>query len=70
MQGLTKVSPDYAPMQGGTTLTLQGSNFYPFDYKKDIDNSNDTFCSFGPLGKSPAKILSSIVQSARQCPTT
>lgn len=59
MQGLTKVTPDYAPMQGGTTLTLQGSNFYPFDYKKDVDNSNDTFCSFGPLGKTPAKILSS-----------
>jgi hypothetical protein len=59
MQSLTKVSPDYAPMGGGSTISLFGANFYPFDYKRDIDSSNDTFCAFGPLGKSPARILSS-----------
>ena len=59
MQALTKVVPDYAPMGGGTTVTLQGSNFYPFDYKKDVDSSNDTFCSFGPLGITPGRIISS-----------
>jgi hypothetical protein len=30
----------------------------PFDPIKDVDNSNETFCVWGPLGKTPAKVVS------------
>jgi hypothetical protein len=46
-------------MQGGTKILLKGSGFLPFDLKLDINNRNDTFCSFGTLGKSPAFVISS-----------
>jgi len=46
-------------MGGGTKVMLKGSSFLPFDWKLDIDNQNDTFCNWGPLGKTPAAILSS-----------
>jgi len=48
-------------MGGGTKITLRGNNFHPFDYKLDINNSNDTFCNWGPLGKSAATVLSSTI---------
>ena len=54
-----KLVPDFAPMGGGATITLRGNNFLPFDYVNDINNANDTFCIFGPLGKRPAKVISS-----------
>lgn len=31
----------------------------PFDWKNDIDNRNDTFCKWGPLGNVPAEVISS-----------
>jgi hypothetical protein len=40
-------------------ITLKGNNFYPFDFLNDINNANDTFCLFGALGKTPAKVVSS-----------
>lgn len=46
-------------MSGGTKLLLKGSGFLPFDWKLDINNQNDTFCNFGPLGKTPAFVISS-----------
>ena len=30
----------------------------PFDWKLDVNNQNDTFCLWGPLGKTPAMVLS------------
>lgn len=51
--------PDFGPLKGGSQIILKGNNFMPFDFQKDIDNSNDTFCDFGPLGKKPAKVYSS-----------
>lgn len=46
-------------MGGGTKVTLTGGQFLPFDWKEDINNQNDTFCHWGPLGKTPAMVLSS-----------
>ena len=56
---IAKISPDYGPLSGGTKVTLRGSGFLPFDWREDINNQNDTFCSWGPLGKTPAAVLSS-----------
>lgn len=56
---IAKIDPDYGPMGGGTKVTLRGNNFKPFDLKLDINNSNDTFCNWGKLGKSVATVLSS-----------
>lgn len=61
-----KLVPDFAPMGGGATITLRGNNFLPFDYVNDINNANDTFCIFGPLGKRPAKVISS---TELRCPS-
>jgi len=58
---ISKIEPDYGPMGGGTKITLRGNNFHPFDYKLDINNSNDTFCNWGALGKSAATVLSSTI---------
>lgn len=38
---------------------MKGNNFKPFDFQNDINNANDTYCLFGPLGKKPAKVVSS-----------
>lgn len=46
--------PDFGPLGGGSEIILKGNNFKPFDFAHDIDNSNDTFCNFGALGKKPA----------------
>ena len=59
MQSLFALGMDYGPITGGQKLLLKGQGFLPFDWKMDIDNQNDTFCSFGPLGKTPAHVLSS-----------
>ena len=56
---ISKVIPDYGSMSGGTKLLVKGSGFLPFDWKLDINNQNDTFCNFGPLGKTPAFVISS-----------
>jgi hypothetical protein len=56
---LSKVEPDYGGMQGGTKLSLRGSEMLPFDWKQDINNQNDTFCDWGSLGRTPAMVLSS-----------
>lgn len=52
-------NPDYGPMEGGTKVTLRGSNFFPFNWKSEINNKNDTFCHWGRLGKTPAEVISS-----------
>lgn len=46
-------------MSGGTAVTLRGENYMPFDWHLDINNKNDTFCHWGPLGKTPAEVISS-----------
>ena len=46
-------------MSGGTAVTLRGENYLPFDWHLDINNQNDTFCHWGPLGKTPAQVISS-----------
>lgn len=46
---LQKIDPDFAKLEGGQTITLYGNNFLPFDYQNDINNANDTYCSFGKL---------------------
>lgn len=51
--------PDFGPLGGGSEIILKGNNFKPFDFAHDIDNSNDTFCNFGALGKKPAQVVSS-----------
>jgi len=42
----------------------------PFDFNKDVDNSNDTFCMFGSLGKRPAKVYSSTEVRCMSPPNT
>jgi len=53
-----KVEPDYGSMAGDQKIIIKGQGFKPFDWNIDIDNQNDTFCAFGPLGKRPAQIIS------------
>lgn len=55
---ITTISPDYGPLSGGTKVLVKGSPFLPFDWKLDINNQNDTFCNWGPLGKTHAQVLS------------
>ena len=55
---------DFGSIEGGNKVTLVGQNFKPFDWSNDIDNQNDTFCSFGALGKVPAQVLS---QTEAEC---
>ena len=52
------LDPPRGPDTGGTHVLLKGNNFDPF-MDMPINNHNDTFCSFGPLGKFPAKVLNS-----------
>ena len=54
---------DYGSIEGGNKVTLIGQNFKPFDWN-EIDNQNDTFCSFGSLGRVPAQVLS---QTEAEC---
>lgn len=56
---ISRVTPDYGPMSGGTKVVLRGDNYLPFDWHLDINNRNDTFCHWGPLGKTPAEVISS-----------
>jgi hypothetical protein len=56
---LQRMLPDFGPIKGGAQIILKGNNFKPFDLVNDINNANDTFCMFGPLGKKPAKVYSS-----------
>jgi hypothetical protein len=51
-------------------ITLKGNNFYPFDFLNDINNANDTFCLFGALGKTPAKVVSSTEARCQSPPNT
>ena len=42
-----KLVPNRGPEQGGTRITLEGRNFFPFREMLDqINNANDTFCAF------------------------
>jgi hypothetical protein len=50
--------PDFGPLSGGSQVILKGNNFKPFDFVNDIDNTNDTFCMFGVLGKTKAQCVS------------
>jgi hypothetical protein len=47
MQSMFKVEPDYGSMNGDQKIIIRGQSFKPFDWNTDIDNQNDTFCSFG-----------------------
>lgn len=39
---------------------MKGSNFFPFNFAKDIDNSNDTFCYFEQEDiKMPMRVVNS-----------
>lgn len=39
--------PNRGPEQGGTVITVQGRNFFPFrEMLDEINNANDTFCAF------------------------
>lgn len=56
---VAKLKPNYGPDQGGNEIEVHGSAFYPFDFDKDIDNRNDTFCHFQKLGKTHATVTNS-----------
>lgn len=56
---LDKLEPNFGPIKGGALVVIKGNNFKPFDSKMDINNTNDTFCHFGALGKRPALAYSS-----------
>lgn len=56
---VVEVVPNYGPTSGGNRVVLRGNNFLPFDYKEDIDNSNDTFCNFEGIGLVKAYVLNS-----------
>jgi len=45
--------PNYGPDSGGNNILLKGSNFHPFVEHSEIDNRNDTFCTFEQIGKVP-----------------
>lgn len=67
---LQKLIPDFGPLGGKQLVTLKGNNFYPFDFVNDINNANDTFCMWGPLGKTPAKVVSSTEARCNSPPNT
>lgn len=49
---IEKLVPNRGPEDGGTVITLEGRNFYPFkDYLGEIDNTVDTWCAFPELKK-------------------
>lgn len=49
---IQSLTPDRGPEDGGTVITLEGREFYPFkDYLDEIDNSIDTWCAFPELKK-------------------
>jgi hypothetical protein len=54
----------FGSVEGGNKITLIGQNFKPFDWATEVDNQNDTFCSFGKLGKTPAQVIS---QTEAEC---
>ena len=56
---MSGVDSDFGPMGGEMKVTIRGTGFKPFDWALDIDNQNDTFCAWGPLGKTPAHVTSS-----------
>lgn len=60
---IQQLVPDRGPEDGGTIITLQGREFFPFkDYLDEIDNSVDTWCAFVDLKKRvPAKVLNSTI---------
>jgi len=70
MQQIASVTPDFGSITGDTKLTLKGNQFMPFDWSLDIDNQNDTFCHFGPLGKTPAHVLSETTAECLSPPNT
>jgi len=56
--------PDRGPEDGGTIITLQGTNFYPFkDYLDQIDNSMDTWCAFPELKKRVHAVVTNSTQA-------
>lgn len=62
---VAQLEPNYGLTTGGTVITLKGSNFKPFDFERDINNSNDTFCDFVHLGiRTPMKVIS---QTRAEC---
>lgn len=56
---IDKLEPNFGPIAGGALVVIKGNNFKPFDFRNDINNTNDTFCHFGALGKRPAHVYSS-----------
>lgn len=57
MQSIWEVIPDYGSMTGDTKIMIKGNNFKPWEWEDEVNNQNDTFCSFGVLGKVPAQVL-------------
>ena len=54
------LNPDFGSLKGGTPIIIKGNNFKPFDASHDVNNTNDTFCDFGKLGKTKAFAYSSV----------
>ena len=52
------LDPNRGPDTGGTHVLLKGNNFDPFAMNP-INNYNDTFCKFGPLGIVPVQVINS-----------
>jgi hypothetical protein len=55
------LNPDFGPLKGGTEVYIKGNNFKPFDASHDVNNTNDTFCDFGKLGKTKAYPVSQVL---------
>jgi len=56
---ISRLIPNYGPDTGGNTVLIKGGNIHPFNETIDIDNSNDTFCDFQGIGKTPLKAINS-----------
>ena len=56
---VSELLPNYGPNSGGNEVEVRGSNFLPFNFVTDIDNSNDTFCDFKGIRKVRAYVKNS-----------
>ena len=59
---ISKLTPNYGPTTGGTSVEIEGQSLDPFnDMLSEVNNHNDTFCRFGR----DILVLATIVSDAK-----
>jgi hypothetical protein len=54
-----RLEPNRGPDTGGTLVRIRGDHFNPMKNIPDMNNYNETFCTFGNVSLSLAKVISS-----------